>query len=345
MNKSLTACLMVAIGTGVTPVMAKSSAQRYRIVSRMVLGSPGQISSAQCLTMDSDKGRLYVAGTRSVIIVDVKKHIIAGVVPLPERVHCVALAPKRGKGYATIWQPNLVAVIDLKTMKTVETVKVQTIFRTGWWPKAIVYEPETDRLFTFNDSSGDCTAIDARTNKVLDQIPLGGIPGFAVTNGNGMVYANITQTNEMVAIDAKTLTVVKRWPMVWGTGPNGLAIDLQHRRLFSACANGRLVVSDPVTGKAIVALPIGRGAGAVAYDAGKRLLFSANGADATVSVIQVRGPDDFWVTASAPTLWGAEDLALDSRTHHLFLVASTSPTTPGPYSGPGFATLIELAPG
>ena len=345
MNGWLTTCLACLIGMPATPVIAKPSVPQYRVVTTMVLGNPGGfVGPAQYLSIDSTTGRLYIASARSVIVVDTRKHKIAGIVPQVERVHCVALTPKRGRGYATLWEPNQVAVIDLKTMKTVETISVQTKFATGQWPKAIVYEPKTDRLFTFNGSSGDCTAIDARNNKVLDQIPLGGIPGCAVADGKGIIYANITKTNEVVAIDAKTLAIVKRWPLVWGESPTGIAFDSKHGRLFSTCANAKMVVSEPLLNRAIAALPIGKGACAVAYDPGTEMLFISNGEDGTVTVIQVRGTHYFSGPQTIPTLWGARTLALDEQTHHLFLVALTPPVTSGDYSGFGVLTLMELAP-
>jgi DNA-binding beta-propeller fold protein YncE len=294
--------------------------------------------------MDSAAHRLYIATANGVVVVDTGKHKVEGVIPQPERVHCVALRPGKQIGYATLWQPNLVAVIDLKTLKTIDTIDVHTVFAKGQWPKAIVYEPTTERLFTFNESSGDCTCIDANTNKVLGHIPLGGIPGFAVADGEGLVYANVTQTNEVVAISANTMTIAKRWPVVWGLGPTGLAYDAKHGRLYSTCNNARLVVSDPVQGKALASVPIGKGADAVAYDPKTGLLFSSNGNDGTITVIQERGPNDYYVLTTTPSLWGARTMAIDERTHHLFVVAPTAPDTTGPYSGRGVLTMLELAP-
>lgn len=323
---------------------AGAAVPRYRVVSRTVLGNLSDIGMPQGLTMDSATSRLYIAGSRGVTVVDVKAHKVVASIPQPERVHSVVLVPKESRGYATIWQPNDVAVLDLDILATIDTIHVQTEFAKGWWPSSIVYEPRSRRLFTFNESSRDFTAIDSHTRKVLAHVPLGGIPGCAVADGKGMVYANVAEKSEMVAIDASTLAVTKRWPVAPGESPVGLAIDVKRRLLFSTCANNKIVIADPDAGIVLSAYPIGKGAGGATYDQGTGLLFTSNGDDGTMTVLQVRGRNDIQVVETVPTLHGARTLALDGRSHHLYFVASTSPDTSGPYDGFGVPTLLELAP-
>ena len=69
------------------------------------------------------------------------------------------------------------------------------------------------------------------------------------SDGQGKVFVNITDKDQIVEFDAQTLKILHRWPLAPGEGPSGLAIDQKNRRLFSVCDNQKLVVMDADTGK------------------------------------------------------------------------------------------------
>ena len=70
-------------------------------------------------------------------------------------------------------------MFDLATLKVTGKIAV------GKGPDAILYEPFTKRVFTFNAGTQDATAIDAATGKVVGSIALGGKPEFAQSDGRG----------------------------------------------------------------------------------------------------------------------------------------------------------------
>ena len=78
--------------------------------------------------------------------------------------------------------------------------------------------------------------------RLLQQLPLEGKPEFAAADGNGHVYVNIEDKNEIVTINSKTFTILSRWPITPGKEPSGLAIDREHHRLFSVCSNKLMIV-------------------------------------------------------------------------------------------------------
>jgi DNA-binding beta-propeller fold protein YncE len=104
--------------------------------------------------------------------------------------------------------------------------------------------------------------------------------------------------------------------------PTGLAIDTQGHRLFSACANQILAVTDSVSGKAIARIVTGRGPDGVGYDPDLGMIFIANGIDGTLTVIRQDSPDDYRVLATLTTQVSARTLALDPASHRLYLAAA-----------------------
>src|SRR5262249_27467805 len=154
---------------------------------------------------------------------------------------------------------NSVTVFDLKTLATLGVVK------TGENPDAILYEPSTHRVFAFDGRSGDATVIDAAAAKEAGRVALGGEPELAVTGGAGRIFVNIEDKSELVALDAKALTVKSRWPLAPCEEPSGLAFDVAHKRLFSVCSNKLMAVVDADSGRVITTLPIGQGTDGAAF--------------------------------------------------------------------------------
>jgi YVTN family beta-propeller protein len=181
-----------------------------------------------------------------------------------------------------------------------------------------MYEPTTKRVFAFNGRSGSASVIDAAEGKVLETIDLGGKPEFAVADGAGAVFANLEDKSTIVKIDAKKMTVLERWPLAPGDEPSALAIDPKSHRLFAGCGNKMMVVVNAETGKVIDHQPIGDHVDAGAFDPDTGNVFFSCG-DGTVTVIHEDGPDKYSVTETIKTKERAKTMALDTKTHDLFL--------------------------
>jgi hypothetical protein len=72
------------------------------------------------------------------------------------------------------------------------------------------------------------------------------------------------------------------------------------------------------TGKVITTLPIGDHVDATAFDPESRLIFNSNG-EGTITVIREDSPDKYSVVDTVKTLPKAKTMALDPKTHQLFL--------------------------
>ena len=187
-------------------------------------------------------------------------------------------------------------VFDLKTLKQTAKIKIE-----GENPDAILYDPFSKRVFTFNGRSKNATVIDATNDKVVGNIPLDGKPEFGAADGKGMVYVNIEDKSEVTSIDAKKAAVVKSWPLAPCEEPSGLAMDQKHRRLFSGCGNKMMAVMDADSGKVIATPAIGEGVDANAFDADQQYAFSSNGRDGNLTIVHEDSPDKFSVVENAPT--------------------------------------------
>ena len=285
------------------------AAEGYSIIKKVPI--PGQ-GSFDYLTVDEAARRLYVSHGTQVEVIDVDSLAIVGNIPNTLGVHGVAIAPELGRGFVSDGQSATVTIFDLKTLKPMADVP------TGKKPDAIIYDPATSRVFVFNGGSNSGTVIDAASGKVAGTIDLGGGPEFAAADGNGFVYDNLEDESVVLKIDSRKLTVEKRWPTAPCASPSSMAMDRANRRLFLGCRSKVMAVVNADTGQVITTLPIGDHVDATAFDEATKLIFNSNG-EGTITVIRQDSPDKYSVVETVKTLPRAKTMALDSKTHRLFL--------------------------
>ncbi len=294
-----------------------------RVIRRVKVGGEG---GWDYLTVDADGRRLYVSRATRVMVFDADTLKAAGEIPNTDGVHGIALAPGLGRGFVSDGRSSMVTIFDLKTLKTLAEVKV-----TGENPDAILYDDFSGRVFTFNGRSSNATAIDAATGRVEGTIPLGGKPEFAQSDGKGRVFVNIEDKSEVVALDPKGLTAAARWPLAPCEEPSGMAIDRANGRLFVGCSNSMMAVVDSSSGRVVATVPTGKGVDANGFDPETGLAYSSNG-EGTLTVVHEGSPDRFRVVENVPTQRGARTMALDGKTHHVFLVTADFGPAPAPTS-------------
>ena len=262
--------------------------------------------------MDEGARRLYVSHGTQVEVLDVDSGAIVGKIPNTLGVHGIAIAPALGRGFVSDGKASKVTIFDLKTLQTIGEVP------TGAGPDAIIFDPATSRVFAFNGDGNSTTAIEAADGKVAGTVDLGGGPEFAVADGAGHVFDNLEDQSQVVKIDSRSLKVEQRWSTAPCQSPSSMAMDRPNRRLFIGCRSKVMAVMDADTGKVITTLPIGDHVDATAFDPQSRLIFNSNG-EGTITVIHQDSPDKYSVVESVKTLPRAKTMALDPKTHQLFL--------------------------
>jgi DNA-binding beta-propeller fold protein YncE len=293
-------------------VALAAAAPGYKVVNTYKVGGDG---GWDYLTADAAARRLYISRATHVIVLDLDSGKNVGDIGDTPGVHGIALAPELGRGFTSNGREGTVSIFDLKTLATSSKVKV------GDNPDAILYDPATKRVFTFNGKSQDSTAIDATNGKVLGTIKLDGKPEFAASDGKGGVFVNIEDKSELVAIDPNQLTVKLKWPLTPCESPSGLSMDAKHRRLFVGCDNKMMAVVDADSGKVLATPKIGDGVDATAFDDETGLAFASCG-EGVLSVVHEDSPDKFSLAENVPTQAGARTLALDSKTHNVIVVTA-----------------------
>jgi len=170
----------------------------------------------------------------------------------------------------------------------------------------------------------------APARRVIAKLSAGGKPEFAVTDAAGRIFFNIEDKSQLGVIDSSKTALVGVWDLPGCEQPTGLALDVEHSRLFSVCENGGLAVTDAVSGRHVAQVPIGQGPDAAAFDRERGLVFSSNGQDGTLTVIHEDDPEHFRVVATVPTQKSARTMALDPGSHRLYLVAAQFGEPPAP---------------
>ncbi len=274
------------------------------------------------ITVDAAARRVYLSRGTAVQVIGADTGELVGYISGFKRQHGVAVAPELGRGFISDGTLAQVTIFDLKTLAKLGEARAEPD------TDCVVYDPATQRVFTMNGDSHSSTVIDAKTGEVIKTIDLIGSPEFAVADGKGMIYANLANKNQVAAIDARTLEVKAKWPTDPSGGSTALAIDREHRRLFSAGRNPQmLVVMDADSGKIIQSFPISAVTDAVSYDPGTNQIFVST-REGNLHIFHEDSPNQYSVVDTVKTEVGAKTMGLDTKTHKVFL--DTSDFGPAP---------------
>jgi len=296
----------------------------YHLLSEIPIGGEG---GWDILTIDSFASHLYLSHATKVVIVDLNTNSVTGEIADTPGVHAFVAVPEVQRGFSSNGKESKSSVVDLTTLKTISKID------TGSNPDAVVYEPRHAEVYVFNHTGNSVTVINTKTATVSATIPLGGNPEFAVVDETaGRVYCNIEDKSEVAVIDADKHEVVARWSLSPGEGPSGIALDATHHRLFSGCHNKMMVMLDTESGKVLGNVPIGAGVDGCAFDEATQLAFASCG-DGTTTIAKEEAPNKLSVLQVLKTERGARTMALDARTHRIYL--PTAQFAPAPSPSPG----------
>ena len=275
------------------------------------------------LSTDAEARRLYVTHNQRVQVVSLDDDTLIGEVSGLNGAHGVAVAPALGRGFITSGRDSAVVVFDTRTFATLQRLPVGARF-----PDAILFEPVTQRVFSFNGGNANATIFDAATGALLGTIALGGKPEAAVADGHGMVFVNNEDSSRVVAFDAATLEIQHEWPLSPGETPSGLAYDPEKKRLFAVCENKLMVVLDATNGHVLQTLPIGEGCDGVVFDPGADRAYASNG-DGTMTVVG-ENKGRYEVVQNVTTRPGARTIALDPKRHRVYTASPRFGPRPAP---------------
>jgi YVTN family beta-propeller protein len=336
--KNFLSTICVAI-LATTVIFGQTS--EYKILNKIHLEGDG---GWDYLTVDESTDRLFISHSTQVQVVDLKTGKQVGAVPNLAGVHGIAIATDLNKAFISCGRDSSIVIVDLKTLAHVAKVKV-----TGANPDCILYDPYSHKVFTFNGRSGNATVIDASTYKVVATIPLDGKPEFAATNKEGRVFVNNEDKSMVYTINSNTLQVEQKWSIAPGEEPSGLAFDKATDRIFSV-TDKIMAISDAKNSKLVTTVPIGENVDGVAFDPIKKRIYTSNG-EGSVTVVQEINANEFKVVETIPTQRGARTIAIDTKTHRIYLptaefgpapAATKETPNPRPSIKPGTFTILEI---
>ena len=329
----LAACLSILL-LGIFALAAAPTAH-YHLLKKVPLGAAagGGREYFDYITVDSHARRVYASHGSEVKVVDADSGAVVGTISGLKQCHGIALVEELGKGFISDGGAAKTIIFDIASLKVSGEVKGEED------ADSIIYDPASKHIFVFNGDPKTATVIDPASGTVVKSLAMGGGPEFAAADGKGMVYNNIEDKNETVAIDSISLTIKSRWPVAPAGQPTALALDREHRRLFVAGRNPqKLVILDADSGKVIQSFPISAGADANVYEPETGLIFAST-REGMVHIFHEDAPDKFSEVETVKTEYGAKTMALDSKTHNIYLPTADfgpapAPTTERPHPNP-----------
>jgi YVTN family beta-propeller protein len=305
----------------------------YQFAGQIPIGGEG---GWDILTIDPATNRLYLSHSTKVVVVDLSKNTVAGEITDTPGVHAFVAVPEVQRGFSSNGKESKSSVVDLTTLNTVSKID------TGSNPDAVVYEPRHGEVYVFNHTANSVTVIEAKSATVSATIQLQGNPEFAAVDEKaGRIYCNIEDKNEVAVIDLDKHEVVAHWSLAPGEGPSGIALDARHHRLFSGCHNKMMTMLDTERGKVIATVPIGAGVDGCAFDDSMQLAFASCG-DGTMTIAKEEAPNKLVVVQILKTERGARTMALDPKSHKIFLPSAQFQPTPStsPGASPGRPSVV-----
>jgi DNA-binding beta-propeller fold protein YncE len=267
------------------------------------------------ITVDPENKHLYLPRTTHTMVLDAATGKTVADIPGQKGNHGVALVPSAGRGFITDGKDGSVVIFDLKTFAVLGKVKAADD------ADGVIYDPGSRKVLV---SCGDAKVmvpispdVDPKSGQADEPIPLGGKPEFLVSDGNGKVFINLVDKDQVAVVDTKAMKVLEKWPTAPGGSPVGMSMDREHGLLFVGCRKPqKLMVMSAEDGKVLADLPIGAGVDATLFDKG---YIFASCRDGSLTVARQKGPGKFEVVQNLKTKPGAKTMAIDPNSHCVYL--------------------------
>ncbi|HLG86965.1 MAG TPA: YncE family protein [Alphaproteobacteria bacterium] len=295
----------------------------YRLESATVI--PGASPNWDYVAIDPDRSFLFIGRRQDgVQVYDIAARKVIHRIENSEGADGAVLVPEFDRGYSAN-EDGSTTVFALSSLKTITRTKF------GDDADAAFYDPATKQIVLTQGDSKQLAFLDARTGKVTAKIKMASekLEGTAA-DGKGLLFVAERDRNLVARIDAAQHAVTAEWPIDRCEQPTGLAMDRAQRRLFVGCRGKApvLAVLDADSGKTIAALDIGRGNDGVVYDPDAHRIYTSNGIDANLVIIDQKTPDTYVLEEASTTRPGARTMALDPKTKDVYMVTAEGAVDP-----------------
>src|SRR5262245_5803763 len=302
-----------------------SHAQTFKMEKFDIKGDGG----TDYVTVEPATGRVFVSRGDHMMVVEGATGKVLGDIANTPGVHGAGIVTKAGHGFTTNGGDMTVTMFDLKTLAVIKRIMV------GPGLDGIMYDEPDDKIILTNHSRpiGTLTAIDPHSGDIVGTAELEDTaPEGAAADGKGHIFVNNEGKNTIQVIDVKTWKATASWPLAPCDGPTGIAYDKASNRIFSGCS-GTSVVVDATSGKVVASIKNGDRVDALGWDAAKKLIFIPNGSPGNVTVVHQDSADKYTVAATVTTFAGAKTIAVDPKTHNVYLFQPERGPAPAPAAG------------
>ncbi len=194
--------------------------------------------------------------------------------------------------------------------------------RVGGYPNGLAFDPKRHHLLAANVSRQDDPApttvsiVDLHKRILTSDIVVPGRTRWTVYDPEGdCFYVNISKPSQIARIDSKDPDGVASAFEIPATGPHGLDIDLERRRLFCACDQGGLFTVDLETGKVSKASSLAGPPDVIFYNSKLHHLYVAVGEPGVIDVIET---DTMKTIQTVKTEPGAHTIAYNPETARVY---------------------------
>ena len=311
-TSNLVAVVLALCGAMPAHAQSRPAAGPYHVAEIFRIGGAG---GWDYVTVDPEQKHLYVPRTTHTMVLDAATGKSVADIPGQKGNHGVALVPSAGRGFISDGKDGSVIVFDLKSSEVLGKIKA-AVDADG-----VIYDPDSHKVLVSCGDAGVMVPIapdvDLKAGRADAAIHLGGKPEFLVADGQGKVFVNLVDKDQVAVVDTKAMKVIDKWPTAPGGAPVGMSMDREHRRLFVGCRKPqKLIVMNAEDGKVLADLPIGAGVDATQFDNG---YIFASCRDGSLSVAKETSAGKFEIVQDLKTKLGAKTMGIDSTTHNIFL--------------------------
>jgi DNA-binding beta-propeller fold protein YncE len=296
-----------------TATASQASSQLLKLIADVPLrGGPSRFDYQ---SFDETTGRLIIAhmGAGQLIAFDTKSRKVIGTVGNLPQVTGVLAVPTHHRIYASVTGNHQVVAIDDQRLTIV--ARIGNIM----FPDGLAYAPTSHQVFVSDESGGGELVIDARSDKPMTTIDIGGDAGNTQFDPvSGCIVVAVQTRDRLVFIDPKVDKVVGTQDLPADCkGPHGFLIDAPRRLAFVSCEdNAMLLVDDLRSSRVTSTERVGDHPDVLAFDPGLRRLYVASEAGAISIFKENESALKSLGTYTAPH---AHSVAIDPRTHLLYL--------------------------
>jgi DNA-binding beta-propeller fold protein YncE len=219
---------------------------------------------------------------------------------------------KRGNYYVSGNDPGRMVIVNAKTLAVTGEVPLPAA------SDIIGFNPQTGLVHVCNDTAAEQWLIDPVAKKIVGTITFDGkgLEDMAFDLPHKKLYQAVKGSNTIGVVDLSNNKVIASWPLAPEKNPHGIAFAPDLNALLVACSS-KLVLLDCASGKVVSTADTAARVDEMTYDTNLHLAYCSS-RQGKISVVSVTA-NKLTPLGDAPDASGAGDIAVDSKTHTVWV--------------------------